>query len=90
MSLNKSIYGKIEMPLRISRRVLYRVAAVAAIPVAIYNYVVWFGNPDTRWETAYLKSFTGAVVLTIFSIVCTVLSIRQQDRMITVCGTNQQ
>lgn len=78
------------MPFQVSRRLLYRVAAVAAIPVAAYNYVVWFGNPDTRWETAYLKSFTGAVVSTIFCIVCIVLSIRQQDRMITVCGTNQQ
>lgn len=87
MAISNVRWSKI-MPLQVSTRVLYRVAAVACAPVAVYNYVVWFENPDTQWETAYLKSLVGAVVLTICSIVCLVLSIREPDRMITLCGTN--
>jgi hypothetical protein len=73
------------MPLQISRRILYRICAVGFLPVAAYNYFVWFGNPDTRWETPYLKSLVGAVTLTIASIVLAVLSVRQQDRIFTLC-----
>lgn len=73
------------MPLQVSRRIIYRLGAVACVPVATYNYIVWFENPETRWETQYLKSLVGALVLTISSVLFTVLSVRQPDRMITLC-----
>jgi len=73
------------MPLQVSSRILYRLGALACLPIAIYNYIVWFKNPDTLWETQYLASFVAAATLTILSFALVVLSVRQPDRMITLC-----
>ena len=73
------------MPLRISRNRLYQVGAVLAVPVASYNFVVWFENPEQKWETAYLKSFTGAVACSIIFIVLLVLSFTRKDKIIVIC-----
>ncbi len=73
------------MPLRISQRVVYRIGAVAFVPIAAYNLVVWFGNPDTRWEQQYLKSLIGGVGCIVLSIVFLVLSFVRQDRQIVLC-----
>jgi hypothetical protein len=74
------------MPLRLSQNRLYQVGAFLAIPVATYNFIVWFGNPDNKWEQAYLKSFIGGISLTVLSIVFLVLSFTRQDRIIVICN----
>jgi hypothetical protein len=77
------------MPLRLSRNRLYQVGAVLAVPVATYNFIVWFGNPEQKWETAYLKSFTGAIVCSILFIVLLVLSFTRNDKIIVLCERKQ-
>lgn len=74
------------MIIRLSRNRLYQVGAIAFLPIATYNYIVWFSNPDTKWETAYLKSFTGAITCTILSIVFLILSFTKQDKQIELCN----
>ena len=74
------------MPIRLSRNRLYQVAAVAALPVATYNLVVWFGNPDQKWEQQYLKSLIGGISLIVLSIVLVVLSLTRPDRQIVLCN----
>lgn len=74
------------MVLRLSRNRLYQVAAFVAVPVAVYNYLVWFGNPEHKWEQQYLKSLIGAISLTILSVVLTVLSCVKQDKIIVLCN----
>jgi hypothetical protein len=74
------------MPLHISRNRLYQVGAVISIPVAIYNYLVWFGNPEHKWETAYLKSFTGAIICSILFLVLLLLSFIREDKIIVLCN----
>jgi cell shape-determining protein MreD len=73
------------MAFRISQRILYRIGAVAFIPIASYNLVVWFGNPDTRWEQQYLKSLIGGISCLVLSLVFLVLSFVRQDRQIVLC-----
>jgi hypothetical protein len=74
------------MPLRLSQNRLYQVGAVLAVPVAIYNFVVWFGNPEQKWETPYLKSFTGAISCSILFVVLLVLSFTRKDKIIVLCN----
>ena len=73
------------MPLRLSQKRLYQVGAVLAVPAATYNFIVWFGNPEQKWETAYLKSFTGAIICSILFIVLLVLSFTTKDQVIVLC-----
>lgn len=73
------------MPLRLSKNRLYQVAAVAALPVAVYNWVVWFSHPDEKWETQYLRSFIGGATLLVMSVVFLVISFTRPDRTITLC-----
>lgn len=73
------------MPVRISQNRLYQIGAVAAVPVAIYNLVVWFSNPDEKWEQQYLKSLIGGLSLTVLSLVLLVLSFTRADRILTLC-----
>jgi len=77
------------MVLRLSRNRLYQVAAVAAVPVAVYNLVVWFSNPDTKWEQQYLKSLIGGLSLIVIAIVLVVISLTRPDRTITLCDRQQ-
>ena len=77
------------MPLRISLNRLYQVGAVLAVPVATYNFVVWFENPEQKWETPYLKSFTGAVSCSIIFVVLLVLSFTRKDKFIVLCNREQ-
>ncbi len=74
------------MPLRLSQNILYQVGAILAIPVATYNYIVWFENPQQKWETAYLKSFTGAIICSILFVVLLVLSFTRNDKIIVLCN----
>lgn len=73
------------MPLQLSQNRLYQIGAILAVPVAIYNFVVWFGNPDQKWETPYLKSFTGGVTCSIIFLVLLVLSLTRKDKIIVLC-----
>ena len=73
------------MPLRLSRNLIYRIGAVALIPVGIYNLIVWGGHPDSWWEQAYLKSLIGGIGSCILSVVLGILSFTQQDRHIVLC-----
>lgn len=73
------------MPFQVSRRVLYRIGAVAVLPVAAYNLVVGLQSPDHMWEQQYVKALVGGITLIILSIVLTVLSFTQQDRMLRPC-----
>lgn len=73
------------MVLRLSRNRLYQAAAVAALPVAAYNLVVWFSNPDTKWEQQYLRSLIGGLSLIVLAIVLLVLSYTRPNRTITLC-----
>ena len=71
------------MPLQVSRRLLYRVGSVAIIPVAVYNLVVAFSDLDAI--AMHTKSLIGGFSLVAMSIGFAVLSVKQPDRMITVC-----
>ena len=73
------------MPLQVSRRILYRVCAVAALPIAGYNLVVGLQSPDHNWEQQYVKALVGGITLIIISIVLTILSFTQPDRMFRIC-----
>jgi hypothetical protein len=75
------------MPLRLSRNRLYQVGAVLLLPVAGYNFVVWFSNPETKWEQAYLKALIGGISCLITSIILVILSFTRQDRQIVLCDT---
>jgi hypothetical protein len=63
------------------------VGAFLAIPIATYNFIVWFENPENKWEQAYLKSLIGGISLTVLSIIFFVLSFTRQDRTIVLCNT---
>ena len=73
------------MPFQVSRRILYRICAVAALPIAGYNLVVGIQSPEHNWEQQYVKALVGGITLLIISIVLTILSFTQQDRMIRPC-----
>lgn len=73
------------MVLRLSQNRLYQAGAIALLPVATYNLIVWFGNPDTKWEQAYLKSLVGGLGCIVLSVVFIVLSCTRPDRTITLC-----
>jgi hypothetical protein len=77
------------MPLHLSQNRLYQVGAFLAMPVATYNFIVWFGNPEQKWETAYLKSFTGAIVCSIIFIILLILSFTRKDKIIVLCDRGQ-
>ena len=77
------------MVLRLSRNRLYRAAAIAAVPVAIYNLVVWFSNPETKWEQQYLRSLIGGLSLIVLAVVLVVISFTRPDRTIQLCDRQQ-
>ena len=72
------------MIIRVSKNRLLQAASIALLPPAIYNFVVWFGHPDTMWETAYMRSFTGGVTCLIMSIIFLFISCRSADRTIVL------
>lgn len=69
------------MILRISRNRSYQVAAVALIPVAVYNLYVWSVNEETRWQTDYLKSLVGGLGCSVLAIILIIVSCIRQDRI---------
>ena len=71
------------MPIYASKRVLYRLGAVAAVPVSAYNLVVGFSDMDALPEHA--KSLTGGFALIVVAIVLIVLSFTRPDRQIKIC-----
>ncbi len=73
------------MPIRLSRNRLYQVGAVLLLPVAGYNFFVWFSNPETKWEQSYVKALIGGVSCLVASILLVVFSFVRQDRQIVLC-----
>ncbi len=73
--------------MRLSRNIIYRFIAGAAIPIAIYNFIVWFSNPENMWEQQYLRSFIGGITCSVLSITLIVISFTQQDKIISICGS---
>jgi chromate transport protein ChrA len=74
------------MPVQVSSRILYRVIAVALLPVAGYNLAVGIGAAANNVSSNdYMQALTGGITLLVISIVLTVLSITRQDRLIVLC-----
>jgi hypothetical protein len=74
------------MPVQVSSRILYRVVAVALLPVAGYNLAVGIGAAANNvWTNDYMKSLTGGIVVLVCSIVLVILSVKRQDRLIVLC-----
>lgn len=71
--------------MQISRRRLYQTASCLFVPVSVYNLYVAFSHMDVLYEQVYLRSLIGGLSLLVLSIVFLVISIRQPDRMISVC-----
>lgn len=74
------------MVLRLSQNRMYQTAAIALLPVAVYNFYAW--SVDPQWEQSYLKSLVGGVTCTVVAIVLLVVSLTRPDRMITCCGND--